>query len=182
MKNLEKLKEAIMLITYITPDARLLGSIKLNKIIWASDVEMYITTGKSITGSTYTKQEFGPVPKHIPTARKELIEEKRTKEQKEITVEGNEQLIIVALEKCNENVFQKKEITILCKKTMDIIENHTAKSISKHSHDIIWDSAEIGEEIPIYAYLAGQSKNIEDDDITWGNEVLSKQGYKNFLP
>ena len=53
-------------------DPSVLGAIKLNKVLWYSDVINYLITGKPITGETYIKRQHGPVPKDIIRAIDEL--------------------------------------------------------------------------------------------------------------
>src|SRR5687768_12406409 len=52
-----------------------LGATKLNKILWFADVAYYERFGKTITGDEYVKRQFGPVPKHVPMATRELEDE-----------------------------------------------------------------------------------------------------------
>jgi hypothetical protein len=48
------------------------GMVKLNKLLYRSDFEAYRLLGRSITGETYEKQEFGPVARHLPIVLDEL--------------------------------------------------------------------------------------------------------------
>ena len=59
------------------------GATKLNKVLWFVDACAYALTGSPITGETYTRGEFGPVPKHIVPVRRELAEEGAIKVSKE---------------------------------------------------------------------------------------------------
>jgi hypothetical protein len=43
-------------------DPSKLGAVKLNKIVWFSDVFAFQELGDSITGATYIKEKFGPIP------------------------------------------------------------------------------------------------------------------------
>ena len=60
-----KLKALIHYICYQCHDPSVLGATNLNKILWYSDVIAFARAGASITGETYVKQQFGPVPRHI---------------------------------------------------------------------------------------------------------------------
>jgi hypothetical protein len=60
------------------------GATKLNKVLWFVDARAYVLTGKPITGETYTRGEFGPVPQHIMSIRRELEREAAIK----VTQEG----------------------------------------------------------------------------------------------
>ncbi len=54
-------------------DPSLLGAVKLNKVLWYSDAAAYLALGSSITGATYIKRQFGPVPRDILQARQRLM-------------------------------------------------------------------------------------------------------------
>ena len=65
MLDSEKYKAAVHYIIASCDDPIKLGSIKLNKILFYSDSDMFFNTGKSITNDEYIKRQFGPVPKNI---------------------------------------------------------------------------------------------------------------------
>ena len=46
-------------------DPKQLGAIRLNKALWYIDVLAYQTTGDPVTGETYRRRQFGPVPGSI---------------------------------------------------------------------------------------------------------------------
>ncbi len=52
---------------------------------------------------------------------------------------------------------------------MDICNNFSASQISEKTHDNIWRLAKISEEIPLYATLANDMLEIDDDDVEWLN-------------
>ncbi len=41
-----------------------LGKVKLMKLLYFADFDHFVKHGKSITGDTYVKLDYGPVPKH----------------------------------------------------------------------------------------------------------------------
>jgi hypothetical protein len=45
------------------------GATKLNKVLWFSDTRAYALTGAPITGATYVREQWGPVPKAIMPVR-----------------------------------------------------------------------------------------------------------------
>ena len=55
-----------------------------------------------------------------------------------------------------------------------IFDRHTASSISFLSHDGIWESAELGEEIPVFAFLASELGEITSEDMSWAKKKLSE--------
>src|SRR2546425_2356963 len=46
--------------------------VKLNKLLYRADFEAYRRLGRSITGETYEKQEWGPVARDLPIVLDEL--------------------------------------------------------------------------------------------------------------
>ena len=46
-------------------DPKQLGAIRLNKALWYIDVLAYQLRGESVTGETYRRRQFGPVPGSI---------------------------------------------------------------------------------------------------------------------
>ena len=82
MLDSEKYKAAVHYIIASCDDPIKLGSIKLNKILFYSDSDMFFNTGKSITNDEYIKRQFGPVPKNILEILKELEDEKKIAIQK----------------------------------------------------------------------------------------------------
>jgi hypothetical protein len=55
-------------------------------------------------------------------------------------------------------------------------QKHTASSMSELSHDIIWEAAEIGEEIPLYTYFASRFGEINEEDIQWAKSRAKQLG------
>src|SRR5262245_12632025 len=49
------------------------GAVKLNKVLWFADARAYVLTGQPITGETYVRGPYGPMPQHIKEANDELI-------------------------------------------------------------------------------------------------------------
>lgn len=77
--NRSKFKE---LVVFLSSEARRtrdagFGTVKLNKLLYRSDFEAYRLLGRSITGETYEKQEFGPVARDLPTVLDDLAREGR---------------------------------------------------------------------------------------------------------
>src|SRR5438105_15829038 len=61
IRNRDKLKALVHYIIAKCDNPKILGSIKLNKVLWVSDLWAYVTWGHPITGEHYVKQQFGPV-------------------------------------------------------------------------------------------------------------------------
>jgi len=169
----QKFKELVLYICS-RADRSNLGSIKLRKILWLSDFISYLRTGKPITGVTYIKQEFGPVPNHLPPAIDELESEGRliTRETRPFNVHKKWEYIAMA--DPDLSLFTGVEIGLVNEIMEYVLEKHTAESISDFSHNTIWELAEIGEEIPYEAAFAIESGEITGKEIEIAKERLSR--------
>ncbi len=155
-------------------DTDKLGAIKLNKILWFSDIIRYFVKGESITGAMYIKREFGPVPRPMPGALERLKEQGRLSITDTVHY-GLPKREFRPLLDPNLTDFAPDEISLV-DDVMDIIINqHTAHSISELTHDKIWKLAEIGEEIPYYTVLSSSFGEIDEDDIAWAKEVITRE-------
>jgi len=148
-----------------------LGATKLNKILWFSDVAYYERYGKSITDDDYVKGQFGPVPKHVPAAIREL-EETDVIVTREVDYYGKPKKEFWSLQEPDISSFDPNAVAIIDRMIEWICFNHTAGSISDRKHDLLWESAEMGEAIPLGAALAYRSAEITEDDIEWARKEL----------
>jgi hypothetical protein len=170
--NYEKFKDLVHYICHIA-DRDKLGATKLNKILWYSDIISYVNRGESITGSVYKKQQFGPVPKDILPALDELSFEGKML-IRDISWYGNVRKEYLALAEPDISRFDTSEISLVDRITHDICHHFTAESISDSTHDIIWELAEVGEEIPYYAIYGAHLGEITEEDIRWGRDSIAK--------
>jgi hypothetical protein len=136
------------------------GATKLNKVLWFVDARAYTLTGQPITGETYTRGEFGPVPKHIMPIRDELAREGAIR----ITKEGP-LTRLVALTPARADWFSVRELQTIDWWINHIDKDHSAKSISEHTHDYAWEIAKEGEELPLHAYRLARVKEPSDEDV-----------------
>ena len=168
----DRLKTLVLYICYLAKDPSVMGATKLNKILWFSDVLSYRDRGESLTGETYIKHLYGPVPKHIDSIIKNLQDEKKLA-VREVDAWGYPKKEFFALSKPELSGFDPEEISIVNEVANYIFDNHTATSISSLSHDGILQSAELGEEIPVYAFLASELGEITSEDMSWAQKKLS---------
>lgn len=170
--NREKFKALVHYVCH-KGGKRRLGATKLNKILWYSDSIQYLHTGKSITGETYKKEKYGPVPSHILPVLEEL-EQCGSLERGTSKYHGYNKTRYQCLEKPDTSFLNANEKKLVDQLTKVICKEHTAKSISELTHDRIWELAEVGEEIPLFAAFVS---NIEKPDAAareWALSVLCK--------
>ncbi|MBL1176697.1 Panacea domain-containing protein [Pantanalinema sp. GBBB05] len=173
MTEKNRLKELVHHICYKCGGKNELGATKLNKILWFADSLAYKQTGKSITGSRYKKLQHGPVPFEINSVLKELENEGKILVYKHEYF-GLPKKTFLLLEHPLDEIFSRDELEFVDLLTAEICGGHTAKSISELSHDIVWEAASMGEEIPLSAVLATDEAILNEEDIAWANAVVSR--------
>ena len=148
-----------------------LGAVRLNKVLWFSDVYAYKYLGQSISGEVYVKRERGPVPKRILHALDEL--------QKEGTIRIEEPTHILdtrrfhSLHRPGSNVLAEDEENIVTA-VLDGVLGLTANEASEASHGLAWETAEMGEEIPFYATLAETPGEYTDEIMSWAKSEVAR--------
>lgn len=152
-------------------DREKLGAVKLNKILWFSDVQAYVIWGHSITGESYVKQERGPTPRHIIDTLSQLVNENKLL-QRDIDHIGYKKREYITLEHPDISSFNAEEISIVHDVIKEIIDNHTAQSISDATHTKIWELANWMEEIPYNTIFAVEFAEIKENDIYWAKSCI----------
>lgn len=148
-----------------------LGAIRLNKTLWYTDVAAYQASGASVTSETYVKRRMGPVPAHILPVIRDLAEEGKILVQEP---EGQyDSRKFISLVEPHPGVLSDDERS-LAKHVLSVVLGYTANGISEATHDIIWEAAEDGEEIPMYATLASDLGEITDEVRDWATGILSQ--------
>ncbi len=155
-------------------DPEKLGATKLNKILWFADVFAFARYGQSVTGATYIKRQFGPVPLRINAARSRLRDRGAIVER-QVMVGSFMQTQLISMLSPNISIFSSEEVSLIDDVIHSVVNDHTAKSISDLSHNLVWESAAIGEQIPIAAgAFGGNIGEIDEDDMAWARNEIDR--------
>lgn len=147
------------------------GATKLNKVLWFSDARAYILTGKSITGASYIREKYGPVPRAMMPARSELEREGLVTVAREGKLER-----ITASSAPNMDLFTTEELKVVDWWIEHIATEHTATTISDESRDYAWEIANMGEEIPMSAIFANRIREKPSEEaLQWGKEAAARR-------
>lgn len=147
--NFDKFKRAVHYIIWKAGNRKGFGATKLNKVLWFADARMYVMHKHSITGATYIREKYGPVPKPFIPAREELKKAGIVEVWKD-----DRQTRFRAKAAPDMTLFSTEETRLLDQWIETIDKEHTATSISDKTHDYGWQIAVEGEEIPLIAILA----------------------------
>ena len=162
MQDLSRLKAMIHYIVEAAP-YRSFGKVKLNKMLWFADRDMYIRTGQTISHDAYLRYPQGPVSKNILEALNELQEEGKLHIRKERVI-TYEQFFYVSLAEPDISIFNGEEISAIGR-AIALIAPLTAEQASSLSHDRVWQIFGPNEEIPMYAVLAADTGELDADEL-----------------
>lgn len=179
--NFSKLRTLVHYVCHKAPNPRKLGKTKLNKILFFSDVEAYLSLGQPITGEEYVKHQYGPVSRHLDDVLRELEAERliAVSEASGYSVHADTpytQRLFFPLKKPRLDEFTPDEISIADEMIGTICRRHSARSISELSHDVVWQSAEIGETLPYYTAFVHTLGEITPSDTAWAKGVMRERG------
>lgn len=149
-----------------------LGNVKLHKVLYFSDMLMFMNTGRPLTGVDYIKQQFGPTARHLTSVLKELEAAGNLRIDTR-SYFGFQKKDYIALAKPAAGALGNDEIAIL-KDVIDFVCEKSAKEISELSHDLAWQLADMGERIPYAAVLGLQPPEIAQEDIDAALEEARK--------
>lgn len=169
--NRGKFTAAVHYICNKADDPSVLGAVKLNKVLWYSDVIHFTITGRPITGETYVKRQHGPVPRHVLGALEDLVRGGRVARGK-VDHYGFMKNEYISLVEPDLSLFTADEIARLDEAFEHVCLNHTAKSVSEETHGVVWQLASMGEELPYSTVFASVVGEINEGDVDWAVRTI----------
>jgi len=162
--DMMKMEETIHFICSTCKPEDRLGAVKLNKILYYSDMTSFAETGKSITGATYAKRQNGPVPKQVTEAIDNLRRAGRL-ETRNVSVFEHVRRQFDARGATDVSIFHADEIARVGDMITAVCE-HTANEISEISHTLVWRVADMGEDLPYESYFVSYLDDLTTEDQT----------------
>jgi hypothetical protein len=148
-----------------------IGRIKLAKLIFFADFEAFARYGESITGATYTVDEYGPAPDQELTATLDLEAAGDFEWQKR----WRKPQIPVAKREPRLDVIPPSELEIV-DELLDRHRRHTGADLRDIAHELpAWKARTMGAKVPYWSvYMA--KKPPTRDDVEWGEAVVRELG------
>lgn len=171
----EKFTALILYVIWKAGDSPGFGATKLNKVLWFSDARSYMLHGKPITGATYIREKFGPVPREFMPIKNEMTHNRQIEAWTDQYYSRPITKFRV-LEQPQTGSFTEEERQIVDWWLTHIDEEHTADSISEQSHDYAWEIAEMGEVIPLYAIFANRIRAPKGKELEWAKAEAERLG------
>ncbi len=150
----------------------LLGSVKLNKMLWYTDLASFVETGESVTGETYIKKPHGPVASHLASVLDELVQD-GVLQISTVSRHGHRQKQYVPLRDPDPSKLGQSDLWLAEQVIDRISEEYTAERISEVSHNRVWSIAADGERIPFEAIYTAEKLEVDESDIQWAQKVTA---------
>jgi hypothetical protein len=158
-----KFKELVLLLSERSKNDRRMSRVKLNKLLYRADFEAYRKLGRSMTGATYKKGEFGPMAAELPGAEKELGRRGYLTWKGE-KAGGHPQKVPVALEPADRSMFSGEELGIIEAVLLELLP-YGGKAASDWSHEESAGWNLVGDDQPIPYETAFVSTERPDDSL-----------------
>ena len=162
--NERKFKELILYIAdrcEYDPD---FGAIKLNKILYYSDMISYAKYGQPITNAEYIALERGPVPKKLKPVRDEMEAHEEIIVRKKDRF-GMTQVRVVPRRSPDLSLFSAEEISLV-DRILEVLAGVTATSLSEFTHlERGWQAASYRETIPYETVFLSTDGATESDKL-----------------
>lgn len=160
-----KTKELILYLAAKSEGDPRFSATKLNKLLFYCDFTAYRRLGRSITGQSYWKLQFGPAPKAMLPILNQMQQDGDCDEVKKDYF-GREQRRVKANRSSEVGVFSPEELRLADQIVEDLWES-SAVEVSDLSHDFIgWKAATLNEVIPYETVFVGDPATpVSEDEI-----------------
>ncbi len=162
----DKFKALLHYIVWRAGDKDGFGATKLYKVLWFSDARAYALFGEPITGESYVREKYGPLPRHALPVIQELSNDGTIRVWNDTYFNMPIRYFrsLTTPDKLSLSAKQREIVDYWIK---HIADEHTAASISEESHDYAWEIAKIGEELPYHAIFANRIRDPEGEELEW---------------
>jgi hypothetical protein len=170
--NRAKFKALVHYICWRCEDPRILGTVKLNKVLWHAERIWHLRTGQPIAGATYLKQQFGVVAKTLAPLVMELEKEGAlsTRERSH----GSSLMQYFARFEPDLSMFTAPEVSVVDSLIETICFQATPSPLDLTADNQVSKLAQIGETLPYYTVFAARPAEILKRDMDWAIEHIRR--------
>ncbi len=168
-----KLRELFLHVLKESGESRALTRTKMAKILWYSDFGAFRELGEPITGWTYIKERYGPMPDRMLQIERDLEAAGRV----DIVTEGRATRYGM-LDEPDLSDFTRDELAYV-DKVLYLYRHAWASYLSERSHQesIGWQIAQHREAIPYQTDLLS-SERLSAQEIRRGQELADQYGWR----
>lgn len=144
-----------------------LGLVKLNKILWFSDLKKYKEYATTITDGQYLKKEYGPVYKNLKLILRNLAQKRKISIDKK---NPDSMWLYYPLTDIENNILCNEDKVII---DMEIerLRAMTANDISDMTHTPYWASLQNGDSMSVAMEAIEQLGNCDIESIDWAKHA-----------
>lgn len=164
-----KLSELVLRVLQLCEPSEV-GTVKLHKVAYFSDMFAYLEIGYPITGSKYVKRPFGPTCEQLWSTIAKL-ESTGKIEVRKVQHFGYEKRDFLPRAAHDTTVFSGAEAAIIDQVIDFVCRDNTAQSISEISHQAPWELAEFGDEIAIESASLLLPMEFSKESLDWANDL-----------
>jgi Protein of unknown function (DUF4065) len=181
--NRGKFKELVLYLAQVAErvDDEGFGMVKLNKLLYHADFEAFRLLGRSITGATYEKQEWGPVARALPIVLDELAAQGRLRW--EFILRGPHTSKVPMVEASEEaspdvGVFAADEHKVI-ENTLQALATYGGKTASDWSHEQSagWNLASEDGQVIEYDTTFISTDPIPPEDVERAEQYVRERGW-----
>lgn len=158
-------------VCWAAEDPRALDLPRLNRILWYTERNWYLSAGWPLTGATFAKQHDAPEARSLASTLAELEKCACVVARRAPAVAP----LYFALSKPDLSGLSGEVISSLDTAIRDICFGVTASIPNRQAHDRILRVASVGETIPCYTSLAGTQAPIDGADLDWAARLLRQR-------
>lgn len=152
-----------------------IGSTRLNKLLFFSDMRTYWELGAPITGARYQRLEFGPAARAMLPVRQELVANREADFEDRGPDDWSK--VIVPLRKPDLAVFSEDELRI-ANEVFEELRPFNAREVSDYAHlkSAGWNVMQDHEDIP-YEFAFISTEPASEYAIQRGRELAAIYGW-----
>lgn len=172
-----KLKELMLYVADKSTSDPTFGATKLNKLLFFADFIAHVEFGSAITGAEYQKLEYGPAPRQLLPAQRELVREGAAAVTP-VSFHIGTQHRLVALRPPDLAIFTAAEISLV-DEVIQRLWGSTATEVSALSHDwsLGWKVAAMGSTIPYAtAFVVPPALTLTDHQVETARRTAADRG------
>lgn len=167
----EKLRELMLFVAERCQNDGSFGVTKLNKVLFYADFLSFAKYGESITGISYNKLPYGPVPTAAAAVRSEMEAE----DEIFITRQGYSPYQthrVIPRREANLDLFRARDIALV-DGVIEALADLGGKRVSELSHGRAWKSAGDFECIPYEATFVDDTP-LTETDVAAAHEMIDE--------
>ncbi len=162
VRTLDRLEELVLYVINLCEKDSQFAYTKLNKLVFRVDLEAFCRTGRTVSGATYQKEKFGPVPRAMPIILKKLESGRRIAVE-DVKINAKPAKRPTAQDEPDLSEFSPRDLEIISKVIAENF-NKSGTRMSNETHNrLAYDAFEMGETIPFSAWLVEPGEVTEED-------------------